>query len=153
MYTPNNLNLDFIVNSLSAGALNPGHQSPYLKSLIARPNCPWKNIDTAYIEAKRNLYKLFGQKRVNCTLFVHPYINVVTDLRLLIKFASNKNPTTTQLIFKHASSFSDYLPTKFVDRGCVPNYSLRDTVCKLAVPFPGTNYLFLLSILFLSFLP
>ena len=35
----------------------------------------------------------------------------------------------------------DYLQTKFVDRGCVSNYSLRDTVSKLTVPFPRTNYL------------
>ena len=35
----------------------------------------------------------------------------------------------------------NYLRTKFVDRGCVSNFSLRNTVCKLAVPFPRTNYL------------
>ena len=35
----------------------------------------------------------------------------------------------------------DDLRTKFVDRGCVSNYSLRDTVGKLTVPFPSTNYL------------
>ena len=33
----------------------------------------------------------------------------------------------------------EYLRSKFVDRSCVSGYSLRDTVGKLAVPFPRTN--------------
>ena len=36
---------------------------------------------------------------------------------------------------------SEYLRSKFVDRSCVSDYSLRGTVGKLAVPFPRTNYL------------
>jgi hypothetical protein len=37
----------------------------------------------------------------------------------------------------------EYLRSKFVDRSYVSGYSLRDTVGKLAVPFPfpRTNYL------------
>ena len=35
----------------------------------------------------------------------------------------------------------EYLRSKFVDCGSVSDYSLRDTVGKLAVPFPRTNYL------------
>ena len=34
------LDLQTGLNSLSAGPINPGHQCPYLKSLIARPNFP-----------------------------------------------------------------------------------------------------------------
>ncbi len=35
----------------------------------------------------------------------------------------------------------EYHRSKFVDRSCVSGYSLTDTVGKLAVPFPRTNYL------------
>ena len=46
------------------------------------------------------------------------------------------------MVYKSINGLApDYLRTKFVDRGCVSNYSLRDTVDKLAVPFPRTNYL------------
>ena len=58
------LNVRYI-HSLSVGPLKPGHQCPCLKSLIARPNFPWKNIKIAHFEAKRKLYKLSGQERVN----------------------------------------------------------------------------------------
>ena len=51
-------------NSLSAGPLIPDHQCPCLKSLIARPNFPSKNIKTAHFEGKKKLYKLSGQERV-----------------------------------------------------------------------------------------
>ena len=46
--------------SLSAGPLNPGHQCPclkWMKSLVAQPNFPWKNINTAYFEAKRKVFR------------------------------------------------------------------------------------------------
>ena len=52
-------------DSLSPGTLKPGHHYPCSKSLIARPNFPWKNIETAYFEAKRKLYQLCAQRRVN----------------------------------------------------------------------------------------
>ena len=46
------------------------------------------------------------------------------------------------MVYKSINGLApDYLRTKFVDRGCVSNDSLRDTVGKLAVPFPRTNYL------------
>ena len=46
------------------------------------------------------------------------------------------------MVYKTINALApDYLRTKFVDRGCVSNYFLRDTVGKLAVPFPLTNYL------------
>ena len=46
------------------------------------------------------------------------------------------------MVYKSINGLApDYLRTKFVDRGCVSNYSLRDTVGKLAVPFSRTNYL------------
>ena len=46
------------------------------------------------------------------------------------------------MVYKTINALApDYLRTKFVDRGCVSNYSLRDTMGKLAVPFPRTNYL------------
>ena len=44
---------------------------------LARSNFPWKNIKTAHFEAKRKLYKLSGQERVNPTCFS---INLVIDL-------------------------------------------------------------------------
>ena len=65
-----------------------------------------KNINMAHIEAKRKLYKLSAQERVNCILFVHSSIKVITELPLLIRFASNRNPTTAPLIFRHASALS-----------------------------------------------
>ena len=105
VYTPNNLILDFIVNSLSAGPLNPGHQCPCLKSLIARPNCQLKNIDTAYMEAKSKLYKLSGQERVNCSLFVHPYINVKQTLHCSSNLHQIGIPPLNSWFIKHASSF------------------------------------------------
>ena len=41
-----------LFNSLSAGPLKPGHQCSCMKSLIVRPNSPWKNIKkTAHFEA------------------------------------------------------------------------------------------------------
>ena len=52
-------------NSLSPGPLKPGHHYSCSKSFIARPNFPWKNIETAYFEAKRKLYHLCAQERVN----------------------------------------------------------------------------------------
>ena len=52
-----------MINPLSASPINPGHQCPCLKSLIAHE----KNIDTAHFEDKRKLYKLFRQERVNMT--------------------------------------------------------------------------------------
>ena len=46
------------------------------------------------------------------------------------------------MVYKSINGLAhNYLRTKLVDRGCVSNYYLRDTVDKLAVPFHRTNYL------------
>ncbi len=46
------------------------------------------------------------------------------------------------MVYKSINGLApEYLRSKFVDRSCVSGYSLRDTVGKLAVPFPRTNYL------------
>jgi hypothetical protein len=46
------------------------------------------------------------------------------------------------IVYKSINTLApEYLRSKFVDRSCVSGYSLRDTVGKLAVPFPRINYL------------
>jgi hypothetical protein len=46
------------------------------------------------------------------------------------------------MVYKSINGLApEYLRSKFVDHSCVSGYSLRDTVGKLAVPFPRTNYL------------
>ena len=59
-----------------------------------------------------------------------------------VKLETQRQIHKVVMVYKSMNGLApDYLRMKFVDRGCVSNYSLRDTVGKLAVPFPRTNYL------------
>ena len=58
-----------------------------------------------------------------------------------IKLETQRQIHKVVMVYKSINGLApDYLQTKFVDRGCVSNYNLRDTVGKLAVPFSRTNY-------------
>ncbi len=69
-------------------------------------------------------------------------------LMVFFKTLDGKNLETQRqihqaiMVYKSINGLApEYLRSKFVDRSCVSGYSLRDTVGKLAVPFPRTNYL------------
>ena len=66
-----------------------------------------------------DLFELLGWKKLDCQRQIQKAVMVYKSLNGLAP---------------------DYLRSKFVDRSSVTSYSLRDTECKLTIPFPRTNY-------------
>ena len=66
-----------------------------------------------------DLFELLGWKKLDCQRQIQKAVMVYKSLNGLAP---------------------DYLRSKFVDRSSVTSYSLRDTECKLTIPFPRTNH-------------